>query len=103
MCHKCGSTDADWVKLSGKGRVYSWIVVHAPVDPVWADEVPYIAVIVELAEQAGVLMPSNLVNCDPKDVRAGMPVEVVFDDVTDEITLPKWRPVSDGKVQGTDE
>jgi hypothetical protein len=94
MCHRCQSVNSEWANVSGKGTIYSWIVVNRPVSPAWADEVPYIAVIVELDEDAGVRIPGNLVDCAPNDVKAGMPVEVVFEDVTSEVTLPKWRPVS---------
>jgi uncharacterized OB-fold protein len=69
-------------------------VVWAPPDPAWAEDVPYIPVVVELDEQGGVLMPGRLLECDPKDVKVGMPVEVTFVDVTEEITLALWRPVS---------
>jgi hypothetical protein len=41
----------------------------------------------------GVKMMTNIVDCDPKDVHIGMDVEVVFDDVTPEVTLPKFRPI----------
>ena len=93
MCHKCTSTKAEWVQVSGRGKIYSWIVVTRAADPVWAKDVPYIVVIVELNEQPGLLMPGNLLGCAPKDVKPGMPVEVFFDDVTAEMTLPKWQPI----------
>ena len=52
--------------------------------------------LIELDE--GVRMMSNLVDVtpDPQHVRVGLPVEVVYDDVTPEIALPKFRPTSDG-------
>jgi uncharacterized OB-fold protein len=55
--------------------------------------VPYVVAMVELDE--GVRMMSNLigVQADPEHVRIGMPVEVVYEDVSDEITLPKFKPV----------
>ncbi len=86
--------NTDWRKISGKGKVYTWTVVWHPVDPVWADDVPYILAVMELDEQPGLYIPGNLLECDPKDVVIGMPVEVTFVDVTDEITLPQWRPAS---------
>lgn len=92
MCHRCNSMDVEWVKVSGKGTVYSWTVVEHPTGAIWVDEVPYIVVIVELDE--GVRMVSNMVDCRPDELRVGMPVEVVFDDVTEQVTLPKFRPAT---------
>lgn len=92
MCHFCGSMNAEWVKMSGRGKVYTWTVIRKAADPAWKDDLPYTVVVVELDEQEGLLMPGNLLHCDPEDIQAGMPVEVVFVDVSDEITLPQWRP-----------
>jgi len=52
---------------------------------------PYVVALVELQE--GVKMMTNIVDCNPEDVKIGMDVEVVFDDVTDDVTLPKFKPV----------
>jgi uncharacterized OB-fold protein len=52
--------------------------------------VPYVVALVELEE--GVRMPTNIVGCAPEAIRAGMPVEVVFEDVSADITLPRFRP-----------
>lgn len=90
-CAGCRSPRSAWHDASGRGRVYSWIVVTHPVPrEVYAAEVPYVVALIELEE--GVRMPTNLVGCDPHAVAAAMPVEVVFDDVTPEVTLPKFRP-----------
>ncbi len=58
--------------------------------PFW-DDLPYVTAIVDLAE--GVRMISSVVECDPHELKNGMELEVVFDDVSPEFTLPKWRPV----------
>jgi len=60
-----------------------------PMSPQFADVVPYSPVVIELQE--GVRMVSWLVDVAPGDIRIGLPVEVVFDDVTPEVTLPKFR------------
>lgn len=81
----------EWVQASGKGTVFSWIVVRHPVPrDVYADEVPYVVAIIALDE--GCRMTGNIVDCAPEDVRADMPVEIVFNRVTPEITLPAFRP-----------
>jgi uncharacterized OB-fold protein len=86
----CFSFDVDWVKASGRGTVYSVTVCHRPA-PGFEKDVPYNIVLIELEE--GVRMMSTVVGCDNDEVRIGMAVEVVFDDVTADVTLPKFRPV----------
>jgi uncharacterized protein len=93
ICSRCLSRDAEWVPVSGRGTVFSWAMMHQVYHPGFAGEVPYAVVVVALEE--GVRLVSNLVDCPAGDLRAGMPVEVVFDDVTPEVTLPKFRPRSD--------
>jgi len=79
---------AEWAKVSGRGTVYSFIIARRPYHP--AIPVPYVIAIIELAE--GVRMTSNVVECPPEEVRVGMAVEVVFDDLSPEFSLPKFRP-----------
>ena len=91
LCPHCRSSRSEWVTASGRGTVFSWIVVRHPVPKdMYAGEVPYVVALVELEE--GVRMPTNIVGCEPDAIRAGMPVEVVFEDVSADITLPRFRP-----------
>ncbi|MBN2239864.1 MAG: Zn-ribbon domain-containing OB-fold protein [Dehalococcoidales bacterium] len=90
-CHNCLSPDFEWMKLSGKGKVYSFVVVRRAGMPAFAAEVPYVVAIIETEE--GVRYSSNIIECDPDEVYIDMPVEVVYEDVNDKITLPKFRPV----------
>lgn len=92
ICASCGSHDYTWTAVSGRGTVYSWIVIRRAIDPVWQADVPFVVAIVELDEQKGLLMPGTLTDVDVKAVDAGMPVEVWFDPVSDRISLPRWRP-----------
>lgn len=91
-CHFCGSDQSEWTKMSGRGRVYTWTVIRKAADPAWAGDLPYIIVVIELEEQEGLYMPGNLLQCAPEEIMGEMPVEVVFVDITDQITLPQWRP-----------
>ena len=92
LCPHCRSRETQWVRASGRGKVYSWIVVVHPVPrEIWADKVPYVVALVELKE--GVRLPTNIVECDPASVEADMPVEVVFEDVAPSVTLAKFRPL----------
>ncbi|MDP2919345.1 MAG: Zn-ribbon domain-containing OB-fold protein [Dehalococcoidia bacterium] len=91
-CPECVSDELEWTRVSGRGTVFTWTVFHRAYHPAFADEVPYAVVAVELVE--GPRMLTNLLDCLPADIKIGMPVEVVFEDVTEEIRLPKFRPVS---------
>jgi uncharacterized OB-fold protein len=84
------SSDLTWTTVSGKGTVYSFTVAREPTHPAFAEDVPYVIAIVELAE--GPHITTNLTGCQPSEVRIGMPVVAAFDDVTPEITLVKFRP-----------
>ena len=88
-CAACGSWEWEWAKSSGRGEVFSWTIVRRPMHPAFAEEAPYAPVIIRLAE--GVRMVTWVVDCPPDELRAGMPVEVFFDPVTPEVTLPKFR------------
>jgi uncharacterized OB-fold protein len=91
FCPHCQSRDSEWVAASGRGTVFSWIVVRHPVPKdIYAGDVPYVVALVELAE--GVRMATNIVGCAPEAVVAGLRVDVVFEEVTTEITLPRFRP-----------
>ena len=92
MCPDCGSWNAEWAKVSGRGKVYTYIVAVQPFHPAFSGDVPYAVAIVELEE--GVRMVSNIMDCGPDDIYIGMPVEVVYDDVTEEVTLPKFKKVT---------
>jgi uncharacterized OB-fold protein len=90
-CRVCLSEDLEWVDAKGTGTIYSYTVIHrapsAPFDP----DVPYTVALVDLDE--GCRMLSNIVEVSPEAVRVGMPVEVVFEAITPEISLPKFRPI----------
>jgi uncharacterized OB-fold protein len=90
ICSRCLGREATWVPASGRGTVFSFAVMHQAVHPGFAAEVPYPVVVVQLDE--GVRLLSNLVDCALAEVRIGLPVEVVFEDVTADVTLPKFRP-----------
>jgi uncharacterized OB-fold protein len=83
----------EWVEASGRGTVFSWIVVRHPVPrDIYADQVPYVVALVTLEE--GCRMAANIVGCAPEDVTANMPLEIVYNPVTADITLPAFRPAA---------
>jgi uncharacterized protein len=89
-CSKCFSERVEWVNVSGRAKVLSFTIVRRPVSPAFADEVPYVVALVTLEE--GPQMMTNIVGCPPEEVKIGMPLEVVFEDWSDTISIPQFRP-----------
>lgn len=92
VCPECLSEQWEWAQVSGRGKVFSFVVMHRPYHPGFKSDLPYNCSIIELEE--GPRFLSNVVGCANEELYVGMPVEVTFDDVTDEVTLPKFKPVS---------
>jgi uncharacterized OB-fold protein len=90
-CPHCFSMKWDWALMSGRGVLHNYVVYHKAWTKWFESRVPYAVIQVELEE--GPRLTGNLVECDLKDIRIGMPVEPVFEDVTGEITLINFRPV----------
>ncbi len=82
--------DYEWVKVSGRGRVFSFVIVRPPFLPAFEDKVPFVIAVVELEE--GPRLVGNVLDCPIEAVRSGMPLELTFEDLTERVTLPQWRP-----------
>ena len=94
FCPTCWSRDFSWQQLSGRGKVNSWVVFHQAYFSSLKDDVPYNVAEVELEE--GPRLLTNLVELSQTQIRIGMSVEVVYEDVTDEVTLAKFKPARRG-------
>lgn len=90
-CPECWSSNLDWRESSGKAKVFSYSVTYEGVESMFQEELPIILAWVDLPE--GVRLNTNILDCDPDDVKFGMDVEVVFKEATDEITMPYFVPV----------
>lgn len=91
LCPHCLSSDTGWEQASGKGRVFSFVVVHRVYHPFFADRVPYVVAVIELEE--GPRLLSGIVGIEPDRVRCNMQVEAVFEDATPDVSIPKFKPV----------
>ncbi|MFN8628479.1 MAG: OB-fold domain-containing protein [Candidatus Binatia bacterium] len=89
LCAACGSWKWEWAKASGRGTVFTWTVVARALHPAFQSETPYAPVVVEMDE--GVRLLASVVDCPPDQLRIGMPVEAIFEAVTPEVTLPKFK------------
>ena len=91
ICPDCLEDKIEWFKTSGKGFLYTYMINHSP-PPGFEDEAPYAIAIVQLDE--GPRMMTNIVGIEntPENLVLDMPLEVVFEDIVDDMSLPKWRP-----------
>ena len=94
LCPSCRSLRLEPEQVSGRGSVYSWSVMHSPGNPGFEDRLPYVVLVVELDEQRGLFTIGNVFDCDVEDLEIGLPLEVTWEEVSDAITLPQWRPQS---------
>jgi len=93
-CPKCLGADVGFEPVSGRATLVSYTVNHQPWIP--GMTVPYVIGLVELVEQGGLRLTTNVVGCAPEGVKIGMPLRVTFDPVSDEIALPLFEPDPDG-------
>ena len=90
-CPHCLSANFTFRDVSGRGKVFSFVTFHRVYRPAFAEEVPYVVALVELEE--GPRLLTNILGVSHEEVRCEMPVEVVFDDYDEDISIPKFRPV----------
>ncbi len=90
-CIKCGAPRMEWVKVSGRGQVFTFCVYRQSFHPAWQNDIPYNVAYIQLDE--GPLLMSSVAGCKNEDIYVGMPVAVTFEDITPEISLPKFKPV----------
>ena len=91
LCPECHSEETEWIVSGGVGTVYTFVVYHVAYLPEFEEDLPYVVASVELDE--GPRLLTNVVGCAPERVSCGMGVEVVWEDVTEEVSLPKFRPL----------
>ena len=90
FCPECWSPNLGWSQASGKAKVYTYTITMGMVESKFVADLPYVLAMVTLEE--GIRMMTRIVGCDPATVKIGMDVEVVFEDVNEEFTLPYFRP-----------
>ncbi|MCX2183293.1 OB-fold domain-containing protein [Streptomyces sp. SKN60] len=96
-CPHCRSFDSEWRLMSGRGRIWSYVLPHPPLLPDYAAQAPYNAVLVELADAPRIRLAGNVVaapdaplnSVDPARLRIGAAVRVAFTEV-DGVTVPRW-------------
>ena len=94
-CTECRVSDLGFEAVSGRGRIFQRVIVESPVVVGFEADVPYACLLVELEEQADLLVAGNLVGADPREAVIGRRVELVFRQEADGFTLPAFRLVAD--------
>jgi uncharacterized protein len=90
ICNRCGSTRIEWERLSGQGTLYTFTKIWTPEHPYFRDEIPLIFGAVELVEGPRMF---TRIRVNPTDLLViGMPLEVAFEVLSDEIALPEFKP-----------
>ena len=90
VCTNCLGERLEWVPVSGRGTLFTFGIMHQRYHPGFIPELPYNVAVVELAE--GPRLQTNIVGAGNEDLRVGMPVVVTFEQVSDRVALPKFRP-----------
>jgi uncharacterized OB-fold protein len=90
-CPHCLAPDLGWIEASGRGAIYSFTLVCSNAPSAFAAETPYVVAVIRLEE--GVRLLSNVVGCEPDELRCEAAVEVVFERKDERFTLPKFRLV----------
>ena len=91
ICSECGSESFGWRKMSGRGTLYSYVIVHQTALPNWRQAVPYNVVQVMPDEAPELRLYGNVVDFTDSKLKVGLPLVAVFDDVTPEDTIIRWR------------
>lgn len=91
-CVDCGCRDLPWTEVSGNGKVYTFTISRAVAMnlPGWQRELPIVMALVDLDE--GARLYAQVTDCDPAAMRIDLPVEVWFEDISEEAAIPKFRP-----------
>jgi hypothetical protein len=92
MCPDCRSLDSEWVRMSGAGTLFSFVICHPPVLPAFQAQAPYAVALVELAEDPGLRMIGGVLDCPPDRLRIGQKLLVSFEEIEGGFVLPQWRP-----------
>ncbi|MDJ0787038.1 MAG: Zn-ribbon domain-containing OB-fold protein [Myxococcota bacterium] len=90
VCSECRSDVPEWHEVSGRGEVFTFTTVHRPIAA--SQELPFLIAVIALEGADGVRLISNLVEVEPDAVEIGMPVELVWEDMSADLAIPRFRP-----------
>ena len=91
ICPECRSEDSDWQQVTGRGEVYTYTIVHRPIAA--GQELPFVIAVIALEGSGGLRMISNLVEVEKAQSEIGLAVELVWEDMSPYLAVPRFRPV----------
>jgi len=97
-CPQCLSREFRWERSSGTGSIYTWTIARGPTLPAFQDKLPYN--IVDVLMDEGVHFVSEVLDCEPEEIYAGMRVQATFVAVSEDITLVKFRRCGESGTSG---
>jgi len=92
VCPSCLGREAEWQRVSGRGKVFSFVIFHRAYHPAWEHKVPYNVALIELDE--GPIMLSNVIGVDNARLAVGLPVQAAFEVIDESLAIPVFKPVS---------
>ena len=90
VCPECLSGEAEWQAVSGRGKVFSFVVFHRAYHPAWESRVPYNVALIELDE--GPILLSNVIDVENAKLAAGLDVRIAFERLDDALSIPVFVP-----------
>jgi uncharacterized OB-fold protein len=93
LCPACHSPNSEWSPLPGTGTVYTYTVVRQAFIPALADALPYVVAAIELDDANGARMVSNVVEIPAEKVTIGLRVEVAWEQMGEQLSIPRFRPI----------
>jgi hypothetical protein len=90
VCPECRSFESDWKELSGRGEVYTYTLVHRPLAA--GQTLPFAIAVIALEDSGGLRMISNIVDVEMEQISIGMAVELVWEDMSESLAIPRFRP-----------
>ena len=90
ICPECRSADSDWKQVSGAGEVYTYTIVHRPIAA--GQQLPFVIAVIALEDSGGLRIISNLVDVKLDELDIGLPVQLVWEDMSADLTIPRFRP-----------
>ena len=92
VCNRCRSIDLAPAQMSGQASLYAYTVTVQAFHPFYIDKLPYTVGVVDLVEEAGLRLTTQIVDCPENELRTGMPLELVWTEISPGWTLPYFRP-----------
>lgn len=95
-CARCGSENVEWENFGNQvtAKIYSYVISYRPFLPGFQDELPTIIAQAQLDEAPEVKIMCNVLNCETSDIEIGMPVQMIWEEITEERALPQWTRVT---------